>query len=581
MHLELKHYAINLLFRYKVYFLALFLIGISAGVLSIYVNFIIKEIIDTVIHNKYSDLTFLLMQFGICKLIFYGRYFIVRLFDIRYKSRLIRYIIQTIYNTVIAHPLHWFDHRPSGEISQKIADFQDNICTLINFIFKSTINFSAIIISIYFLGLINCKITYVMIAFILVYSLILSFLFLNHTRYQKKSTISRYETMGVIHDSIANIVLIKAIGNVLHELNHYVMPSVHKWSVLERITAKYDACYVDCIGTILLTVVGTGQLILSAYLYKNNLITAGDFIFITITTHAIQRELDALLSNVLFGVADKVASISAAYNFLHREGNISLPKETVFLNSIKGEISFQNVTFQYPKGKQVFHNFSLHIQAGQKIAIVGKSGAGKTTLIKCILKYFDIREGEIHIDGINIKSINETCLRQNISIILQDVSILHRSILDNLKVAKPSATIEEVFDACKKAKIHDDIIEMELGYDTIVGERGAKLSGGQKQRLAIARAILKNAPIILLDEATSSLDTTTESLIQESINQVLQIEKMTAIVIAHRLSTIQHTDRIVVMENGGIVGDGRHLELIKTCRIYKEFWDQQYKGTYI
>jgi len=192
------------------------------------------------------------------------------------------------------------------------------------------------------------------------------------------------------------------------------------------------------------------------------------------------------------------------------------------------------------------------------------------------------RAGKIQIDGVDITSIDETCLRQNISIIPQDVLILHRSILDNLKVAKPSATIEEVVDVCKKAKIHEDIIKMELGYSTIVGESGAKLSGGQKQRLAIARAILKNAPIMMLDEATSSLDTTTEFLIQESINQVLQIEKMTVIVITHRLSTIQHIDRIVVMDNGTIVGDGQHLELMKTCVIYKEFWNQQYsKGNYM
>ena len=347
MYLELKHYAINLLFRYKVYFLALFLIGISAGVLGIYVNFIIKEIIDTVTHNKYSNLTFLLVQFGICKLIFYGRHFIARLFDIRYRSGLIQYIIQTMYNTVTAHPLYWFDSRPSGEISHKIADFQDSICVLINFIFKSTINFSAIIISIYFLSLIHYKVTYVIIAFILIYSPILSFLFLKHTRYQKQSTISRYETMGVIHDSIANILLIKVIGNALHELNNHIIPSVHKWGVLEKITAKYDACYVDCIGTILLTVVGTGQLILSAYLYKNNLITAGDFVFIAITTHTIQRELDALLSNILFGVADKMASISSAYNFLNSERNALLPTRRVFLDNINGEISFQNITFQY------------------------------------------------------------------------------------------------------------------------------------------------------------------------------------------------------------------------------------------
>ena len=189
-----------------------------------------------------------------------------------------------------------------------------------------------------------------------------------------------------------------------------------------------------------------------------------------------------------------------------------------------------------------------------------------------------MKEGEILIDGYDISKYSEESLRANISVIPQDITMFHRSIIDNLQLAKYDAKLEEIQSACKKAKIHDDIMMMPQGYNTIVGERGVKLSGGQRQRIAIARAILKDAPILILDEATSALDTPTEILIQQSINEILEGSKATMIVIAHRLSTLIHMDRIIVLENGKIVEDGSHNYLIKNEGIYKKLWDSQVGG---
>lgn len=215
------------------------------------------------------------------------------------------------------------------------------------------------------------------------------------------------------------------------------------------------------------------------------------------------------------------------------------------------------------------------ISAGQRIGIVGTSGSGKTTFIKCLLRYFNLYKGKILIDGYDISQVTQESLSANIALIPQDISMLHRTILENLQLAKPDANLEEIQEACKKAKIHRIIELMPEGYNTIVGERGVKLSGGQRQRIAIARALLKNAPILILDEAMSALDTPTEKLIQESINQLLESRNHTIIVIAHRLSTLINMDRILVFKDGRIIEDGHHEELLKLEGAYKTFWDAQ------
>ena len=207
--------------------------------------------------------------------------------------------------------------------------------------------------------------------------------------------------------------------------------------------------------------------------------------------------------------------------------------------------------------------------------MVGKSGAGKSTLINLLLKYFKINEGKILIGEQDIAKINPDSLRENIAVIPQD-TLLFRTILDNIAYGKEQATKDEIIDASKKAHIDEYIQTLDKGYDTYVGERGVKLSGGQRQRIAIARAILKDAPILILDEATSSLDSKTEKLIQESLNLLIEDKSKTVIAIAHRLSTLKHMDRIIVMDKGKIIEEGTHDELLKNKNsLYKKLWELQ------
>jgi ATP-binding cassette, subfamily B, bacterial len=249
-------------------------------------------------------------------------------------------------------------------------------------------------------------------------------------------------------------------------------------------------------------------------------------------------------------------------------GNIALP-----LSSVAGEIKLDEVTFAYPGRGALLSNFSLHIRAGKTTAIVGSTGSGKSTLVKLLLRLYEIDRGRITLDGVDIRDLRLQDLRGAIGLVSQDVFLFHGSARENIAYGNSHVSLEEVIEAAKIAEAHDFIVQLPQGYDTIVGERGQKLSGGQRQRLAIARAILKNPPILILDEATSAVDNETEAAIQKSLEKITQ--NRTTIAIAHRLSTIRNADCIYVMEYGKLVEWGTHEELLTKQGIYASFWRVQ------
>ncbi len=240
---------------------------------------------------------------------------------------------------------------------------------------------------------------------------------------------------------------------------------------------------------------------------------------------------------------------------------------------IKGAIDLNQIGFHYKKEVPILQKLDLKISAGQTIGIAGPTGAGKTTLIKLLLRLYDVTGGNIKIDGIDIRDLDLATLRKNIALVSQEVYLFHGSIQENIAYGQENASLEQIKTAAIKAQLHDFIVSLPDAYDTIVGERGIKLSGGQRQRLSISRAILKNAPILILDEATSAVDTETERAIQENLNQ-LTIGK-TAIIIAHRLSTIRRADKIIVLEDGRLTEAGTHQELIAKKGIYADLWNVQ------
>lgn len=243
----------------------------------------------------------------------------------------------------------------------------------------------------------------------------------------------------------------------------------------------------------------------------------------------------------------------------------------------KGEVEIENVSFSYGKEERVLKNFSLRIKAGERVGLVGSSGAGKSTITKLLLRFADVDKGRIVIDGQNIARITQDDLRSKIAYVPQDPILFHRTLMENIRYAKTEASDEEVIRAAELAHAHEFISSFPDGYEALVGERGIKLSGGERQRVAIARAILKDAPVLVLDEATSSLDSESESYIQEALRELMK--NRTTIVIAHRLSTIMQMDRIVVIENGEIIEEGKHKELLKTKKgKYQRLWEIQAGG---
>jgi ATP-binding cassette subfamily B protein/ATP-binding cassette subfamily B multidrug efflux pump len=251
-----------------------------------------------------------------------------------------------------------------------------------------------------------------------------------------------------------------------------------------------------------------------------------------------------------------------------------------------GKINFQNVNFSYINNEKIVSNpvfdaLSLEVSAGERVGVVGRSGAGKSTLINLLLRFYDINKGAISIDDQDIKTVQQESLRENIAVVTQDTSLLHRSVRENILFGRPDASEEEMIEAAKKAEAHEFILQLRdvsgrTGYDAHVGERGVSLSGGQRQRIAIARVILKDAPILIMDEATSALDSEIESAIQKSLYQLM--EGKTVIAIAHRLSTIAAMDRLIVFNEGVIIEQGTHQQLMESQGVYAQLWHHQSGG---
>lgn len=277
--------------------------------------------------------------------------------------------------------------------------------------------------------------------------------------------------------------------------------------------------------------------------------------------------------NRIFGDAREMSSILTTGQTVADEPNAS------HMTAKKGAIEITDMTFSHAdarKDETIFKNFNLSIKPGQRVGLVGHSGSGKTTLTKLMLRFADIQKGTITIDGQSISQVTQSSLRETIAYVPQEPMLFHRTLKENIRYGKPNATEEEIIDAAKKANALEFIHKLPDGFDTLVGERGVKLSGGQRQRIAIARAIIKDAPVLILDEATSALDSESEQLIQDALQQLMK--GRTSIVIAHRLSTISKLDRVIVMEDGEIVEDGTHESLISQKGIYAKLWAHQSGG---
>lgn len=367
-----------------------------------------------------------------------------------------------------------------------------------------------------------------------------------------------------LSDSIGNNFTISSFGAYRYENSRF------KKSVLEVVAAtkvsRKKSNIIHAINWTSMVVVHMGLLYSTIIFWGQDLITIWTIVLLQMYTFRIFDQLFNIW-NTFKRIYQMISESAEMIDILHTPHAIK-DTSTKELKLTAGRIEIKDMTFGYKKPKPLFKDFSLSIKAWEKVAFVGHSGSGKTSLVRLLFRFFDIQKGEILFDGQNIAHVTQESLRQSISLVPQEPLLFHRSIKENIAYGKPDASDEEILHASKLAHCHEFVKDLESGYDTLVWERWVKLSGWQRQRIAIARAMLENKHILVLDEATSSLDSESEHFIQQAMHKVL--ENKTAIVVAHRLSTVMEMDRIVVMDNGRIIEQGTHEELLQ-----KE--DGQYK----
>jgi len=480
----------------------------------------------------------------------------------------------TVLEYLTYHSYDYFANHLAGNLANKIADLPKSIESIRMILCWNVICcFSVVFVAVIMMTAINQVFSLILVLWVIAHLTVTvySSRFVNSA--SQKNAEDKSILSGAIVDMISNIFSVKLFARRAYELTY-----IGKKQTKER---ESNACLIITTNIFQLVIDILVTLMLSCMLYflitswQQEIITTGDFVLIFNMVFAVMYQM-LYLGHALTTLFREVGTAQQALSLITHHPDIidTIDAKPIKIN--KGEIIFDNVTFRYTTGQNIFKNKNVIIKSCQKVGLVGFSGSGKSTFVNLILRFFELESGAIKIDGQDISSVTQNSLRENISMIPQDTSLFHRTLRENIGYGQIYASNEEIIQASKKAHCHDFIFRLPNGYDSMVGERGIKLSSGQRQRIAIARAILKDAPILILDEATSALDSVTETYIQKGLHALMK--GRTTIVIAHRLSTLSEMDRILVFDKGCIVEDGTHEELLKLNGHYKFMWEMQAGG---
>ncbi len=477
------------------------------------------------------------------------------------------------FNYLLRHSAGYFSDRLSGKLQNKINNIAVAMDALTGKIVEGFFMlFIQLAIFILYAFVANKMIGFasiVLIGVITVYSVVAaSGLAKAIKRYAKQGAI----TQGIIVDIIANVLATKQNVAIKKEEKH-VQNVLDKYRKV-HLNVWWRFSTVSMVGNFLAAIMFGVVVGLAVYYWQLGIITAGDVMLFITMLLTLYGNLEALGSSINYFVENK-GKLQEGLEAIFIPYEIKDLPNAKKVNIKEGEIIFDCVNFHYKDDKKntVFQNLSLTIPAGQKVGLVGESGAGKSTFVSLLLRFMDVESGTIRVDGHNIKKIKQDDLRRAIAYVPQEALLFHRTLEENIKYSHPRATKKEIILASKRAYALDFIKSFPKGFKTLVGERGVKLSGGQKQRVMIARAMLKKSPILVLDEATSALDSQAERKIQKALESLM--EDRTTIAIAHRLSTLKQMDRIIVFDGGKIVEDGTHDELVKKKGKYYQLWKWQ------
>jgi ATP-binding cassette subfamily B protein len=541
-------------------------------------SLLIKHIIDSLSDSPQGDVfalifwpaVFFVLNFELHNLCWRGMGYI----NCRLEPVVKNQIISETFEYIHKHTPQFFQDNLAGRIASQTTRLADNIEDIIHDMSRHMIRaLIQLIITFLSMYMVNPKFFYAL----LIWFLVFSFFSLRQSKkiinLSEDHAASESIVSGQLVDSITNSSNVRIFGRRTYEISY-----IEKALLLTKKTFQNKWIFSQKLrlfqGLSLSTMLAV-MLYFLVQLRIDQSVSIGDFALILV--------LSVDVGFMVRWALEQVEELNKAVGKCHQSLSILMAplgiedKENApGLVLTNGQIKFDKVKFHYKGTDPLFQNQSVTIEAGQKVGLVGFSGSGKSTFVNLILRLYDVTDGKIMIDNQDIREVTQDSLRQNIGMIPQDPSLFHRSLMDNIRYGRIEATDAEVIEAAKQAHAHGFISKLPQGYDSLVGERGVKLSGGQRQRIAIARAILKNAPILILDEATSQLDSVTEIDIQESLWALMQGK--TTIVIAHRLSTLLHMNRILVFDQGKIIEDGVHNELIEKGGLYKNLWNAQVGG---
>jgi ATP-binding cassette subfamily B protein len=490
----------------------------------------------------------------------------------------VRPILQErVFRLLTQHSLRFHANTFSGSLVTQVNRFMNAYVVITdNFVIQILKMITNVVVAIVIIAFFSPLIALAMLAWTIVFT------WLNLVFTRRRITLSKRaaaaDSVLTAHlaDSLGNISAVKAFAHEEDETQ------THRAKAYDRAYKRYLAWMLaiknDVVLGLLMMLLQVGILALSITAVMNDAISIGTLLLIQVYITQLMTELWGL-SNLSRTLEQNLSDAEEMTELLDEKIEVDDPTKPEKIQIKQGEIEFVGVSFTHADSKEedvLFNDFTLHVKPGEKIGLVGRSGSGKTTLTKLLLRFSDVDGGVIRIDGQDITQVKQSDLREAISYVPQEPALFHRTLAENIAYGRPGATEAEIREAAKKAHAADFIEKLPLGYKTMVGERGVKLSGGQRQRIALARAILKDAPILVLDEATSALDSESEKLIQDALKQFMM--GRTTLVIAHRLSTIQKMDRIVVLDNGEIVEQGSHTELLAKKGPYADLWKHQTGG---
>ncbi len=552
---------------------------------------VLKDIVDTLggvhpaVHAMHSGTTAsvgqmltlpltLLLAYGMLRLVasLFGELRDAVFSRVRYHA--MRAISQRVLKHLFSLSLAFHLDRKTGGISRDLERGTNSLSSILNYlvfnIFPTAAEF--VFVAIILLGKYNPRfaiITFVTVAIYISFTLLITNwrMHFRHEMNAQESTANSYAIDGML-----NYETVKYFNNEDYEINRYDK-TLEKWETAAVKSQQSMSLLNFAQGS----VIAVGVTIMMIYAAKgvvNGSMTLGDLVLVN--TMMLQLFIPLNFLGIIYrALKYSLADMDMMLKLLDTEQTVKDRDNAGVLKINQAEVEFSRVSFNYNKDRKILHDISFKIPSGHKVAVVGPSGAGKSTLARLLFRFYDVDSGNIFIDGENIKNVSQQSLRENIGIVPQDTVLFNQTIEHNIRYARLDASEAEIQQAAKHANIHDFIMSLPDGYQTIVGERGLKLSGGEKQRVAIARVILKNPKILIFDEATSSLDSHSEQQILSALKSVA--EKHTTLVIAHRLSTIVDADNIIVLENGCIKEQGTHQNLLGKNGLYTHLWDLQRK----